>query len=110
MVRLASNAFTVSILAALAFVSLGCGRSAKAPEEKSPPAPVKWESPRQLVLEEWIELVGSTQPLPDHAARLTAPVGGVVMSVLAPGKLGDDTAVAVGADWRLCAESFNEWR
>jgi hypothetical protein len=47
-----------------------------------PPAPVKWEGLRQLVLEEWSELVGTTQPLPDHAARVTAPVEGRVVSVL----------------------------
>jgi RND family efflux transporter MFP subunit len=33
-------------------------------------------------LEEWTELVGTTQPLPDHAARVTAPVEGWVLSVL----------------------------
>src|SRR5262249_23724609 len=37
---------------------------------------------RQLVLEEWTDLVGTTQPLPDHAARVTAPVEGRVVSVL----------------------------
>jgi RND family efflux transporter MFP subunit len=47
-----------------------------------PPAPVKWEGPRQLFLEEWTELVGTTQPLPDHAARVTAPVEGRVLAVL----------------------------
>ncbi len=62
---------------------LGCTRTAAPPaEEKVPPAPVKWEGARQLVLEEWTELVGSTQPLPDHAARVTAPVEGRVLSVL----------------------------
>ena len=47
-----------------------------------PPAPVKWEGPRQLFLEEWTELVGTTEPLPDHAARVTAPVEGRVSAVL----------------------------
>src|SRR5262249_29383734 len=37
---------------------------------------------RQLVLEEWTELVGTSQPLPDHAARVTAPVEGRIVSVL----------------------------
>jgi RND family efflux transporter MFP subunit len=63
-------------------LSLGCNRAPKPAEEKFPPAPVKWEGPRQLFLEEWTELVGTTQPLPDHAARVTAPVEGRVLAVL----------------------------
>jgi RND family efflux transporter MFP subunit len=66
----------------LAILPLGCNRTATPPEEKVPPAPVKWEGARQLVLEEWTELVGTSQPLPDHAARVTAPVEGRVLSVL----------------------------
>src|SRR5947209_12381539 len=63
-------------------VPLGCGRATPPAPEKVPPAPVKWEGPRQLFLEEWTELVGTTQPLPDHAARVTAPVEGRVVAVL----------------------------
>jgi multidrug resistance efflux pump len=66
----------------LACVPLGCKRAAAPAEEKTPPAPVKWEGPRQVVLEEWADLVGSTEPLPEHAARITAPVEGLVLSVL----------------------------
>src|SRR5947207_7746585 len=66
----------------LAGLPLGCSRAAKPPEEKVPPAPVKWEGARQLFLEEWTELVGTTQPLPEHAARVTAPVEGRVVAVL----------------------------
>src|SRR5947208_2189400 len=66
----------------LAGLPLGCGSTAPPAEEKVPPAPVKWEAARQLFLEEWTELVGTTQPLPDHAARVTAPVEGRVVSVL----------------------------
>src|SRR5437764_4403914 len=69
---------------AVACAPIGCNR-AKPAEEKLPPAPVKWEGIRQLFLEEWTELVGTTQPLPDHAARVTAPVEGRVMSVLQGG-------------------------
>src|SRR6185369_17222408 len=61
---------------------LGCHRSEPPAEEKTPPAPVKWEGVRQVVLEEWTELVGTTEPLPDHAARVTAPVEGRLLSVL----------------------------
>jgi RND family efflux transporter MFP subunit len=35
-----------------------------------------------LFLEEWREFPGTTVPLPNHAARISAPIEGVVMSVL----------------------------
>jgi RND family efflux transporter MFP subunit len=71
------------VLLALGGLLAGCHLAATPPaEEKVPPAPLKWEGLRQLVLEEWTELVGTTQPLPDHAARVTAPVEGRVVSVL----------------------------
>lgn len=60
----------------------GCGRSAEAEPEKTPPAPVKWEPARLVLLEEWTDLLGVTQPLPDHAARITAPVEGRVLTML----------------------------
>src|SRR3954451_17562876 len=60
----------------------GCHKAPPPAEEKVPPSPVKWEAPRQLFLEEWTELVGTATPLPDHAARVTAPVEGRVLSVL----------------------------
>ncbi|HEX4588367.1 MAG TPA: HlyD family efflux transporter periplasmic adaptor subunit, partial [Gemmataceae bacterium] len=67
----------------LAGLLAGCRQSAGPPEEeKVPPAPVKWEGIRQMVLEEWTELVGTTEPLPGYAARVTAPVEGRVLSVL----------------------------
>jgi RND family efflux transporter MFP subunit len=73
----------VAALLALACLPLGCKRADKPAEaEKAPPAPVKWEGPRQVVLEEWAELLGSTEPLPLHAARVTTPVEGQVLAVL----------------------------
>src|SRR5437764_2951480 len=66
---------------AVACAPIGCNR-AKPAEEKVPPAPIKWEGSQQLFLEEWTELVGTTQPLPDHAARVTSPVVGRVVAVL----------------------------
>jgi RND family efflux transporter MFP subunit len=59
----------------------GCG-GAKAEEEKTPPAPVKWETARLLVLEEWTEVVGTTQPLPHNLALISAAVEGRVVSLL----------------------------
>src|SRR5262249_12737854 len=60
---------------------LGCGGS-PSPEEPPSVAPVKWLEARQLVLEEWTELLGTTQPVPELAARITAPVEGRVVAVL----------------------------
>src|SRR6266404_2425674 len=60
----------------------GCAKTPAAEEEKTPPAPVKWEQARHLFLEEWREFPGTTVSLPDHAARISAPIEGVVMSVL----------------------------
>lgn len=75
-------AFFSLTLFALAFSTLGCNRAAPPAPEKVPPAPIKWEEPRSVLLEEWTELVGTTQPLPDHAARVTSPVPGRVTAVL----------------------------
>jgi multidrug efflux pump subunit AcrA (membrane-fusion protein) len=66
----------------LVCLPLGCKRTATAEEEKAPPATVKWEGALQSALEEWTELVGTTTPLPDRVARVTAPVEGQVVSVL----------------------------
>src|SRR5262245_2543110 len=50
--------------------------------ETNPPAPVEAVAPRALVLGQWTELDGTTQPLPQHAARISAAVEGRVDSVL----------------------------
>jgi RND family efflux transporter MFP subunit len=77
---------SVSLCGLLLGLSSGC-RQAPPPEvEKTPPATVKWEPALQARLEEWTELVGTTLPLPDHEAHVSAPVAGMVVSVLgAPG-------------------------
>src|SRR5262249_24762879 len=61
---------------------LGCSRAPAPAEEKVPPAPVKWMEARQLFVEGWDELIGTTQPMPDRAARVTAAVEGHVVSIL----------------------------
>jgi multidrug efflux system membrane fusion protein len=72
----------VALLIGLALCAvLGCGKAAAPTEEKAPPATVKWEGPAQLVLEEWTELLGTTIPLPDRVARVTAPVEGRVQGI-----------------------------
>ena len=60
----------------------GCGKAAAPAEEKAPPAAVKWEGPVQGALEDWTELFGTTVPVPDRVARVTAPVEGRVQAVL----------------------------
>lgn len=69
------------LLAPLAGLPLGCAQKPPA-EETAPPAPVQAVNPRSLVLAQWADLDGTTQPLPQHAARVSAPVQGVVRSVL----------------------------
>jgi RND family efflux transporter MFP subunit len=65
----------------LLILSLGCARPAPNAEEKAPPATVKWEVASGGALEEWTELVGTTVPLPDREAHVSAAVGGQVVSV-----------------------------
>jgi multidrug efflux pump subunit AcrA (membrane-fusion protein) len=66
----------------LACLPLGCKGPAAAEAEKVPPATVKWVVANQSALEEWTELIGTTMPLPDRVARVTAPVEGQVVTVL----------------------------
>jgi multidrug efflux pump subunit AcrA (membrane-fusion protein) len=62
-------------------LALGCAKPNKGPEVP-PAAPVTWEPPAELMLEEWTEVLGTTQPLPNQVARLSAPVEGRVASIL----------------------------
>jgi RND family efflux transporter MFP subunit len=62
-------------------LSPGCHRAEPPAAEKVPPATVKWEAPLVGALEEWTELVGTTVPLPDHTARVSAAVEGRVVSI-----------------------------
>ena len=79
----ARSARCLPICCVALFVAAGC-RHAEAPEaESTPPAKVKWEGPLQGALEEWTELVGTTTPLVDRIARVTAPVEGRVLSTFA---------------------------
>ena len=43
---------------------------------------VKWQPAKSAVLEQWTELVGTTQPLPDCVAHITAPIDGRIVSLL----------------------------
>src|SRR5262245_35508661 len=69
--------------AAIGFVLLavlGCSKPPPPSEEKPPPAPVKWEPPIRSALEEWTELIGTTAPVPDRVARVTAAIEGQVVA------------------------------
>src|SRR4051812_39223077 len=70
---------------ALSCVVPGCSRVA-APEEEEHPAPVEAVAPRALSLGGWTEVLGTTLPLPLHAARITAAVEGRVQTLLQDGK------------------------
>jgi RND family efflux transporter MFP subunit len=69
------------LLLTLAVLPVGCGQAPPA-EENLPPAPVLAVNPRTLVFGQWVELDGTTQPLPQHSARVSAAVQGVVRTVL----------------------------
>jgi RND family efflux transporter MFP subunit len=66
---------------ALAALPLAC-QGKPSEEENLPPAPIQAQEPRALVLGQWTELDGTTQPLPQHAARVSAAVEGRVVSIL----------------------------
>jgi HlyD family secretion protein len=81
----------IFLAAALVFAGAGAflwaswpsgGTAPPVAEEAPPPAPVKWMEARQFFVEEWVEVLGTTQPLAHRAARITAPVEGRVISVL----------------------------
>lgn len=73
----------LGFLAVLAVLPLGCTKDeAPAEEEEEHAAPVKWEAAEKADLEEWTELLGVTQPLPNRVAYISAPLGGYVLSVL----------------------------
>jgi membrane fusion protein (multidrug efflux system) len=63
------------------------------PPEDEPRAPVIWLEARGMMLTEWVEIVGTTQPLPQQTARVTAPIEGQVVAVLPPAK---DRSLAEG--------------
>ncbi|HEY2787575.1 MAG TPA: efflux RND transporter periplasmic adaptor subunit [Fimbriiglobus sp.] len=65
----------------IVLTSWGCSSKPPVAEEHPPPATVKWEGPVRGALEEWTELVGTTVPVPEKIARITAPVEGRVISV-----------------------------
>jgi RND family efflux transporter MFP subunit len=72
----------LGLLAVLMVLPLGCKKEEPAAEEEEHAAPVKWEPAEKADLEEWTELLGITQPLPNHVAHISAAVGGYVLSVL----------------------------
>ena len=71
-----------AVLCLLVTLSAGCRRPQEPAEEKSP-APVKWIEAREFFLQEWTEIVGTTQALPNHVARITAAVVGLLSIWLA---------------------------
>ncbi len=73
----------LGFLGALILLPLGCAKEGPATEEEEEhAAPVKWEPAEKADLEEWTELLGVTQPLPNHAAHVSAAIGGYILSVL----------------------------
>jgi RND family efflux transporter MFP subunit len=75
--------WAVPLFAGLVLTALatGCGREEKPAEEEKQVAVVKIAETQALFLGEWTELLGTTQPLPGQAARITAAIEGRVLSL-----------------------------
>ena len=74
-----------SLLLLAVALTAGCGKPPKPPDEP-PPAPVAYKGPLGVAPEEWVELVGVTQPLPGAVARVAAPIDGRI-DVLLPDRV-----------------------
>ena len=72
------RSFLVLLAAALA---AGCSKAPPA-AETPPAAPVLWQGPLNVAPEEWVELVGATQPLPGAVGRVTAAIDGRIDALL----------------------------
>jgi RND family efflux transporter MFP subunit len=67
----------------LALLPSGCAKTpAAAGDEKAPPAPVKAVQPHEELVAEWMQLPGTTQPLPNRSAKISAAVEGRVLTLL----------------------------
>jgi HlyD family secretion protein len=74
-------------------LAVGCRQTTTpAGEEEPPPAPVKIKKAEETPLTEWTELVGTTQALPGHSARVSAVIEGRVVKLLGEG----ENAIAEG--------------
>ncbi len=82
---LSRRSLSFTVLALVLSLS-GCRGEAPAPPEEEHAAPVKWEPAENADLEEWTELLGTTQPLPNRVARISAAVEGHVLAVLPDSK------------------------
>jgi membrane fusion protein, multidrug efflux system len=69
------------LLLVFSFLS-GCGREQEAAPEESGPGVVHVVRAEKLALGGWTEFPGTTQPLPNHAARVAPAIEGRVQSVL----------------------------
>jgi membrane fusion protein, multidrug efflux system len=65
----------------LPLLPIACEPATPAAQEEVHPAPVKAVAARSLSLGEWIEIYGSTVPLPNHSARVSAAVEGRVSAI-----------------------------
>ena len=78
--------------------ALGCHKEAAPPAaEEAQPAPVHAVAGERVALAEWTELLGTTVPLPDRVARISAAVEGRVIGLL------DDKKTPVAEGRRVAA-------
>ena len=78
--------FLLLVTLLIAGPAIGCGGEPPAEEEEHSVAPVQAEPAKKIAMGEWTDLFGTTQPLPNHSARVSAAVEGHVLSVLGNGK------------------------
>jgi RND family efflux transporter MFP subunit len=78
------SAVCASLILSSAWLTSGCRRAGEEPPEEKI-APVQAQQPREVSVEAWTEVVGTTQALPGNAARISAPVEGRVLWVLGDG-------------------------
>lgn len=83
--NLADRRRTLGALLALGLLVPGCKQAAPPVPEEVSKAPVKVAAARRVPLAQWTELIGTTYPLPDHAARVSAALEGHVEAVLGEG-------------------------
>jgi RND family efflux transporter MFP subunit len=90
----------VALLLAATLSTAGCARlrgnpgEPKAADESYSPA--KAVAASRVAIGGWTELLGTTQPLPGHSARVSAAVEGHVLSVLAGGTVAEGQRVDKG--------------
>jgi membrane fusion protein, multidrug efflux system len=63
-------------------LAVGCGRDTASPHEETHPAQVKAQKVQRATLNQWTNLFGTSRPLVNHEAAISAAVEGRVLAIL----------------------------